>query len=82
VVASTHDSLVAYVRRAGGDVLAFGRDGDALTASGSRWAVVSGRALDGPHEGATLERANDRSPTFWFAWADFFPGTDVYSEPG
>jgi hypothetical protein len=84
VVASTHDSLVAYVRRAGGDVLLFGRDGDALVAGGSRWAVVSGRALDGPTrgEGAGMERANDRSPMFWFAWVDFFPGTDVYGESG
>jgi len=82
VVSSTHDSLVAYVRRAGGDILLFGRDGDTLVAGGSRWAVVSGRALDGPHEGVILERANDRSPMFWFAWVDFFPGTDVYGESG
>ncbi len=80
VVASTHDSLVAYVRRVEGDVLRFDRDGDALTAGGSRWEPVSGRAREGPHEGTTLERANDRSPMFWFAWRDFFPGTSVYGE--
>ncbi len=80
VVASTRDSMVAYVRRAGGETVEFGRDGDTLAGGGSRWAVVSGRARDGPHEGAELDRANDRSPMFWFAWRDFFPGTEVYGE--
>ncbi len=79
VVASTHDSMVAYDRRVGGETVAFGRDGDALVGGGSRWAVVSGRARDGTHEGVELGRANDRSPMFWFAWQDFFPGTDVYA---
>nr|WP_241430533.1 DUF3179 domain-containing (seleno)protein [Haloferax alexandrinus] len=49
-----------------------------LVAAGSRWDLLTGRALDGPHEGAVLTRANDRSPMFWFAWADFNPETEIY----
>ncbi len=80
VVAAADGSLVAYVRRAGGDSLEFGRSGDVLTAGGSRWGLVSGTALDGRHEGTTLERANDRSEMFWFAWAEFFPDSDIYGQ--
>ena len=80
VVASTHDSMVAYDRRVGDDAIQFGRDGDALVGGESRWGIVSGRARDGPHEGTDLDRANDRSPMFWFAWRDFFRGTEVYGE--
>jgi hypothetical protein len=35
-------------------------------------------AVDGRHAGTTLSWANDRSPTFWGAWRDFHPETDVY----
>ena len=79
-VATADDSLFAYVRRVDGETLEFARDGDALTAGGSRWAVVSGEAIDGPHEGTVLERANDRSEMFWFAWADFFPDSEIYGQ--
>ncbi|SEL73549.1 DUF3179 domain-containing protein [Haloferax larsenii] len=79
VVASSKDgSLVAYVRRVDGEVAEFERDGRDLEAAGSRWDLLTGRALDGPHEGTTLTRANDRSPMFWFAWADFNPETEIY----
>ncbi len=78
VVASTHDSLVAYDRRVDDRTLSVDRAAGALLAGDSRWDPVSGRALDGPYEGATLQRANDRSPMFWFAWADFFPDSGIY----
>ncbi|ESS04491.1 MAG: protein of unknown function (DUF3179) [uncultured archaeon A07HR67] len=80
VVAVADGSLAAYVRRVDGETLQFGRDGDVLVADGSRWAVVSGAALDGPHEGTTLERANSRSEMFWFAWVDFFPDSEIYGQ--
>jgi hypothetical protein len=78
VVALEGTTLVAYVRRIDGRVLTFEGDGDVLVGGGSRWDVVSGRALDGPFEGRRLERANARSPMFWFAWADFYPDSDIY----
>jgi len=31
-------------------------------------------------EGTTLERANDRSEMFWFAWAEFFPDSEIYGQ--
>jgi hypothetical protein len=80
VAAAADATLVAYVRRVDGEALTFEAtdDEDVFAAGGSRWDVHTGRALDGPHEGTTLTRANDRSPMFWFAWADFFPETDIY----
>ncbi|ELZ74483.1 hypothetical protein C456_08948 [Haloferax volcanii DSM 14919] len=64
--------------RDSGETVEFDRDGSVLVAAGSRWDLLTGRALDGPHEGAVLTRANDRSPMFWFAWADFNPETEIY----
>ncbi len=81
VVAATDDgSLVAYERTLDGTTLTFDRDGDALVGGGSRWGIVSGRARDGPHEGTSLTAANDRSQMFWFAWADFYPETEIFGQ--
>jgi hypothetical protein len=81
VVAVTQGgSLVAYERTVDGTTLTFDRDGDALVAGGSRWGIVSGQARDGPYEGTFLTAANDRSPMFWFAWADFYPGTEIFGQ--
>lgn len=72
-------SLVAYSRVIDGEPLTFSpADAATMTAGGSTWRRSTGRATDGPHEGTTLERANDRSPMFWFSWADVFPDTDIY----
>jgi hypothetical protein len=78
VTVTTSGSLVAYERTVEGETLTFERSGDTLTAGGSQWAVVTGRARDGSYEGTQLVTANDRSPMFWFAWADFYPGTDIF----
>ena len=78
VVTMIGTPMVAYERRVGGRTLTFERDGDHLVGGGSRWEPLSGRALDGPHEGRRLTSANARSPMFWFAWADFYPGTEIY----
>lgn len=80
VAATSAGSLVAYDRRVDGRVLDFERDRDVLVAGGSRWSLVTGRAVDGPHEGTRLTRANDRSPLFWFAWAEFYPDTEIYGD--
>jgi hypothetical protein len=80
VVAATDDgTLVAYVRRVDGEAVTFQRDGDALVGAGSRWDLLSGEARDGAHEGVSLRRANSRSPMFWFAWADFFPESEIHT---
>jgi len=81
IVVTTTDegSLAAYERAVDDETLSFSNAGPMhLRAGGSRWNKVSGRAVDGPFEGTTLTRANDRSELFWFAWADFYPDTEVY----
>ena len=80
VVAVTPDgTLVAYDRRIDG------REHDAAPAGeryleldGSRFERSTGRAVDGPHEGIRLERANEHPPMFWRGWSNFNPETTVY----
>jgi len=73
--------MAAYVRRVGGTALEFtGVDEELLAAGGSRWERATGRAVDGPHEGTTLERANDEPPMFWEGWSNFNPETGIYGE--
>jgi hypothetical protein len=84
VVAATGEgTLVAYVRRVDGEATPFERaDESHLRAAGSRWRVADGRAVDGPHEGVTLSRANEVSPLFFFAWKEFNPDTVVHGTAG
>jgi len=79
VAVAPDDTLVAYDRRVGGEALQFEGAGDThIAAGGSRWLRATGRAVDGPHEGRQLGRANDNPPMFWTGWSKFFPGTEVY----
>jgi hypothetical protein len=83
VAATSEGTLVAYERRVAGETVAFERaDGARLRAAGSRWRVADGRAVDGPHEGRTLPRANEVSPLFFFAWKEFRPQTAVHGAAG
>lgn len=72
--------LVAYERRVDAETLAFepAAAENAMRGGGSTWRPSTGRALDGAHEGTVLARANNRSPLFWFSWADVFPKTEIY----
>jgi hypothetical protein len=84
------ETLVGYDRRLGresddgtaGDgttPLTFTRaDARHIQGGNSRWRLLSGNAVDGPHQGTELRPASDRPPMFWFAWRDFHPGTDLY----
>ena len=83
VVATPGGSLVAYERTVDGETLRFSAaDERHLRAGGSRWELTTGRAVDGPHEGTRLARANDRSPLFRRAWEDFHPGSRLWSRDG
>lgn len=74
---------MAYVRRVDGQTVRFAADGQRqVRGAGSRWRRETGVAVDGDHEGTRLERANDVSPLFRFAWVDFNPDTSVYGEDG
>jgi hypothetical protein len=82
VVAATRAGTYAYDRRVDGRTLAFEalptEAGDVLAAGGSRWSIPSGRAIDGPHEGARLRALPEASAVYWFAWVSFHPDTDVW----
>ncbi len=79
VVTALDLTLVAYERTVGGAVLTFVRDDKQhLSAGGSRWQILTGRAIDGPYEGQTLSSASRRSQLYWFAWLDFYPETELY----
>ena len=45
--------------------------------TGSTWQGLTGRAIDGPLEGTALRRLPSHY-SFWFAWSDFHPNTDLY----
>lgn len=69
----------AFYPRVDGEALRFeARDGIFVdTATGSEWDL-SGRAIDGPLRGQTLNPVASRS-TFWFAFVAAFPNTAVAS---
>ncbi|MFB6301094.1 MAG: DUF3179 domain-containing protein [Halobacteriales archaeon] len=78
-VAPDETTLVAYDRRVDGSSLHFSKvSSNHLRGGGSRWKIVTGRAVDGPHQGTALTPATNTPQLFWFAWLDFNPDTAVY----
>ena len=71
-------AATAYRASAGGMDLTFGlRDGRVVDAqTGSEWGVM-GRATAGRLAGESL-RMVAHGTYFWFAWAAFYPGTEVW----
>ncbi len=45
--------------------------------TGTAWLVLIGKAIDGPLKGRVLTRAPSHL-SFWFAWKDWNPGTELY----
>ena len=43
----------------------------------STWQALTGRAIEGPLAGETLTRLTSNY-SFWFAWSDFYPDTQLY----
>lgn len=84
VTTAPDGTLVAYDRRVAGSTRSFAAAGDRfLLAAGSRWQRTTGAAVDGPHEGGRLARANDHPPMFLKAWLAFETDTEVYgADPG
>ena len=86
--------IVAAIDREGGGTAIFRRtvDGKVLefesvdnitmtdTESSSVWDKASGRAVSGPMSGTQLE-PYPYIISFWFAWTDFYPETDLYELP-
>lgn len=46
--------------------------------TGSKWSVFTGQAVEGPLRGTVLERIPIHY-SFWFAWTDFYPHTELYT---
>ncbi len=81
VAAGAAETLSAFERTVDGTVLEFEPDGeDRMRAGGSSWTRTTGRAVDGPYKGVTLDSAARVSTEFWFAWLNFHPDTTVYGE--
>ena len=45
--------------------------------TGTTWSLLTGQALGGPLAGRALERLPSHY-SFWFAWSDFHPETELY----
>ena len=45
--------------------------------TGSVWQALTGRAIEGPLQGTVLAREPSHY-SFWFAWSDFHPDTELY----
>ena len=78
------ESAAAFQRRLDGKTLTFEpaqvRAGVALMRdqeTGSLWQVLTGQAVEGPLFGERLERLPSHY-SFWFAWSDFHPQTELY----
>ena len=79
------DTALVYDRDVDGRVLTFSMAEDGQVAfavlvdaeTGSRWLALTGKAIDGPLEGTVLDHALSHL-SFWFAWKDWNPDTEVY----
>ena len=47
--------------------------------TGTIWSGISGEAIEGPMVGTVLTEVRSLV-SFWFAWKDFFPHTEVYGQ--
>ena len=84
--ASTGTAL-AFDRSPGDSALTFRIDGEPAGArtvlvdeeTGSRWQAFTGSAIEGELKGSRLERIPSHL-SFWFAWSDWNPRTEIYRE--
>ncbi len=79
-------SGVVFERRMGGKLLTFEPVGEEKKDScrlmrdketGSRWALLTGQAVEGPLKGKKL-RMIPSTQSFWFGWKDFYPKSEIY----
>ena len=73
-------AVAVYERQVGDQLLTFSANDDGTFSdaeTGSTWGIL-GEAVDGPLAGESLT-AILHFDHFWFAWAAFFPATELYS---
>ena len=81
------DTALVYKRQVDGQTLTFGIGQEEAgphaklvdRETGSTWSALTGKATDGPLRGSVLQRAQSHL-SFWFAWKDWNPETEVYQE--
>lgn len=79
-------TALAFDRSPGGDPLTFSIEGESAGTrtilvdeeTGSRWTAFTGAAIDGELKGSRLERIPSHL-SFWFAWSDWNPQTEIYA---
>ena len=79
------DTALVYDRTVDGRSLSFtlADEGTGLQAvlvdneTGSKWMAFTGRAIEGELKGKTLDRSLSHL-SFWFAWKDWNPDTELY----
>ena len=82
------DTGVAYERSVDGRTLNFAVVGEGKgpeatlidDETGTTWRALTGEAVSGPLQGTTLDRAVSHL-SFWFAWKDWNPETEIYFGP-
>ena len=87
-------SGVVFERRLEGRVLTFdaeGKKGAKKAAAGcslmrnretgSRWALLTGKATEGPLKGKKFNMIPS-TQSFWFRWKDYYPKSEVYRHGG
>ena len=80
-------TALAFDRSPGGTPLTFSIEGEAVGVrtilvdeeTGSRWTAFTGAAIEGEFKGSRLERVPSHL-SFWFAWSDWNPQTQIYAE--
>ena len=87
IVALNEDggSSTVYDRRVDGQTLTFKDTDDPRyledMETGSKWEKVSGLGVEGPMAGKQLDPVRFVA-SFWFAWTDFFPDTELFPVDG
>jgi hypothetical protein len=79
---SVSQSAVAYDAEIDGVILSFYESEGSIIdyRTGSRWSLISGKAEEGPLQGKRLQPVAAVT-AYWFAWADHFPDTEIYTLP-
>ena len=82
VVLNALASASVFESTVDGKSLTFDRGDDNLLMSdretGSNWTKTTGESVSGPLKGKILREVPSIT-SFWFAWSDFYPDTEVYT---
>lgn len=77
---ATSKATTVFERTLGDSTLVFRRDGNQFVdeETGSRWDFLSGKCVDGKHQGKQL-RMLTSIPSLAKAWQDYYPDSEYYA---